>query len=113
MAIDYTVAEQGRDQIYTFPSLTTSDVTAAIPTLGASRLLMQCTLHDVKGPVSLQVSNDGTNWTAAQERTGSGLFISGVQCDDANLDIWNAVPAKHARILCDTGEASVVLVVRR
>jgi len=113
MATTYTLEEQGHDQIYTFSDLTSSDVTAAIPTLGATRLLLQCTLHDVKGPVTLQVSNDGTNWTSAQERVGSGTFIAGVQCDEANLNIWDAEPAKHARVLCDTTEAAVVLVVRR
>jgi hypothetical protein len=113
MATTYTLEEQGSDQIYTFAELTTSDVTDAIPTLGATRLLLQCTVHSLSGPVSLQVSNDGSNWTSAQERVGSGTFIVGVQCDDANVDIWNAEPAKHARILCDADTAAVVLVVRR
>ena len=113
MGTAYTVDTVGTDTIYTFADLTTSDVTGAVPTLGADRLLMQCTLHDIKGPVTLQVSADGTNWVSAQERTGSVMFIAGVQADEANLNVWDVVPSRFARVLCDTTEAAVVLVVRR
>ena len=114
MAIDYVVTRPNAlETVYTFPSLTSADVTDAIPVWPARRLLMQTVRHDAKGPVTLQVSNNGTSWASAYERTGSTTLAAGVQDDAENLRIWDCELARFARVLCDTADAEVVLVVRR
>ena len=114
MAVDFTVAQPNAlETVYTWSNLTSADVTAAVQVWPARRLLMQTTRHDAKGPLSLQVSNDGTNWASAYERTGSTTLAAGVQDEDQNLRIWDCELARYARVLCDTTDAEVVLVVRR
>ena len=114
MAVDFTVAQPNAlETVYTYSNLTSSDVTAAVQVWPARRLLMQTTRHDAKGPITLEVSNDGSKWTPALERAGSTSFASGVQDDDQNLRIWDCELARYARVLCDTNDAEVVLVVRR
>jgi hypothetical protein len=114
MAVDVTVARPNAlETVYTWPNLTSADVTAAVQVWPARRLLMQTTRHDAKGPVTLQVSQDGTNWTSAYERTGSTTLAAGVQDDGAAPRVWDCELARYARVLCDTTDAEVVLVVRR
>lgn len=114
MAIDVTVARPNvLETVYTWTNLSSGDVTDAVTVWPAQRLLMQSTRHDAKGPITLQVSNDGTSWTSAYERTGSTTLAAGVQDDDANLRVWDCELARFARVLCDTTDAEVVLVVRR
>ena len=114
MAIDYTTEQPNKyETVYTWPDLTSTDVTAAVPIWPARRMMWQVTVHDQKGPVTLQVSEDGTNWASAQERAGNDVYILGAQESDANLRIYDLQPARFARVLCDTTEAACVLVVRR
>lgn len=114
MAVDFTVAQPNAlETVYTWSNLTSADVTAAVQVWPARRLLMQTTRHDEKGLLTLQVSNDGTNWTSAFERTGSTTFAAGVQDDGSTPRVWDCELARYARVLCDTTDAEVVLVVRR